>query len=108
MAKRKADGVNKSAAVRELLEQSPKMKVKEIVAALAGKGIKVAPQLVYAVKTQMKVRKRKAKRQQVAQMVQSAGGSGSLTVELLQRVKTLAQDAGGYGKLKELVDVLAQ
>ncbi len=38
MAKQK-ESVNKSAAVRELLEQNPKMPVKEIIATLAEKGI---------------------------------------------------------------------
>lgn len=45
MAKRK--GPNKSQAIREALEQNPKASAKDVVDALAAKGIKVAVGLVY-------------------------------------------------------------
>jgi hypothetical protein len=93
-----AKQVNKSAAIREALEQSPKAKTKEIVAALGAKGIKVAPTLVYYIKSHARHAKRKARRMQF-----SAGNPAELVVQ----VKRLAQAAGGYANLKQLVDAMA-
>ncbi len=60
MAKQKGTD-NKSAAIREQLTQNPQMKAKEIVAALAEKGIEVKPGIVYFIKGRMKKGRRKAR-----------------------------------------------
>jgi hypothetical protein len=96
-----AKKVNKSAAIREAMEQNPKAKTREIVALLAEKGIKVAPTLVYYIKSHARHAKRKARRMQA--MARGAGNP----VELVMQVKSLARAAGGYENLKQLVDALA-
>ncbi len=60
MAKEKANEVNKSEEIRKILHETPKKPVKEIVATLGERGIKVQPGLVYFIKGKMKG-KRKGK-----------------------------------------------
>ena len=96
-----AKKVNKSAAIREALEQSPQAKTKEIVAALGKEGSRSAPTLVYYIKSHARHAKRKARRMQAAARV--AGNPAELVVQ----VKLLARAAGGYGNLRQLVDALA-
>ena len=107
MPKRK-NGVNKSQAIREVLEQNPKAKASEVVTLLAKKQIQVKPGLVYMIKgrlAQMKSQKnRKAAR--VARAGQKTGSGDP--VALIIRVKELARDAGGMEHLKTLVSVLAE
>jgi hypothetical protein len=52
--------VNKSQAVRDILEKEPKNPVKEVVAALAGRGIKVSANSDYMLKSKAKAKGRKA------------------------------------------------
>ena len=102
MARQKS-GTNKSAAIREVYEQNPKTKVKEVMAALAAKGIQVTDSLVYIVKGKMKRKKRKQMRQKVATVT---GNSDPLTT--IKKVKALAFEVGGFGKLKALVEALTE
>ena len=105
MAKQK-DGPNKSQAIRDLLNANPKMKAKEIVSTLAGKGIKTNVGLVYMVKGHIKGRKgRKArKRKLTAQAVTVAASSGmGDAVGVVLKVKGVAAEIGGLKKLKALV-----
>lgn len=104
MARRKDRNgeVNKSAAIRAICEQNPKISVKEVVAALEEKGVGVQPSLVYFVKGKMK----RAKRKQIGQSMAKAGIANP--VELILRVRGLAQQAGGMTKLKQLVDALVE
>ena len=96
-------GVNKSAAVRELLGQNMKMPIKELVGTLAEKGIKVAPSMVYYIKSMMK----KAKRKQLRQRATRVTGNGN-AVDLIRKTKELARDAGGMANLRQLVEILAE
>src|SRR4051812_34815513 len=102
----KGDGTNRSAAIRAALIELPKAGPKEIVAHLAGKGIKVAPTLVYYIRSEAKKKQRKQKRAIVAST--SEGTKAGNPVDLVVRVKALARDAGGIGDLKRLVDALAE
>ena len=108
MAKKKA---NKSQMVRDLLKANPEMKAKEVVEALPGTGVNEG--LVYAVKGAMKEKKKRKKRVVKAAMAAvsppSSNGQGSKTdaLTMVREVKALVQKAGGYEKLKELVDALA-
>jgi hypothetical protein len=99
--------VNKSQAIRELLEQSPDAKAKEIVAKLAQKQIVVKPSLVYMIKgrlTQINWRKKK----RAARAASASQKTGSTDpIGLIIKVKQLAREAGGIGNLKTLVSVLA-
>jgi hypothetical protein len=98
-------GVNKSEAIREALAQHPQAQTKEVVALLAEKGIKVQPSLVYLIRSKQRQRRRQ-KRERVAQ---TSAKTGSVDpVELVRKVKGLAQDAGGIRNLKKLVDILAE
>jgi hypothetical protein len=92
--------VNKSAAIREMIEQNPRAKSKEIVHLLAEKGVKVAPTLVYYIRSRDKHLKRRGKHQR-------ATSTGS-PVQLIVKVKALSQEAGGMRNLKQLVDILAE
>src|SRR3954462_6625778 len=99
------DGVNKSDAIREALAQNPKAGPKDIVTLLAGRGIKVAPSLVYFIKSKAKHAKLKQKRARVAAATKGTGAPNP--VELVLRVKDIAREVGGIQNLKMLVDLLA-
>ena len=103
----------KSQAIREHLEANPKAMAKEVVDALAEKGIEVTEGLVYSVKGGLK--EKKQRRRRVVRAAQAAAatsngkpGSNADAVTLVREVKALAAKAGGYEKLKELVDALAE
>jgi hypothetical protein len=100
------DGVNKSDAIREALAQNPKAGPKDIVGLLAGRGIKVAPSLVYFIKSKAKHDKRKQQRARVAAASERTGTSNP--VEVVLRVKDIAREVGGIKNLKMLVDLLAE
>src|SRR5258706_1080845 len=95
---------NKSDAIREALAQNPKAKSKEIIAVLAQKGIKVAPTLIYYVKSKQNRARRRAKRALVAETYRKTASGNP--VELVLRVKDLAREVGGIRNLKQLVDLL--
>jgi len=97
---------NKSAAIRALLTENPKMPVREVVATLAGRGVKVRPNLVYFVKGRMKTSQRRQQRRQAAGVGQRAGEVNP--VALVRKVKALAEEVGGIKNLKQLVDLLAE
>lgn len=107
MANRSRDGVNKSAAIRELYKQNPEIKVKDVVATLKGQGITVAPNLVYLVKGQMKgEKKRRRNVNRSAASVARASGSAD-AVKTIIKVKALAVEVGGMNTLKALVEALS-
>lgn len=107
MARSKANGgVNKSEEIRKMLAESPQMKSGEIIAQLSVKGIKVAPSLVYMVKSQLKRKQRRQKREQVATASRAMGIVNP--VDLILKVKSLAGEAGGIKRLKQLVDAFAE
>jgi hypothetical protein len=97
---------NKSNAIRDLLTADPKAKSKQIITTLAERGMKVAPTLVYYVKSKMKQAQRRAKRTRVAEASRKTAAGNP--VELVLRVKDLAREVGGIANLKQLVDLLAE
>jgi len=103
---RSKNGVNKSEEIRTALKENPKAKSREIIDVLAAKGIKVAPSLVYMVKSQMKRKQRRQKRELATTTSKALGIANP--VDLILRVKALAGEAGGIRRLKQLVDVLAE
>jgi hypothetical protein len=96
---------SKSAAVRALLTENPDMPAKELIAALASEGLRVKPGLIYLVRSEMRRKQRRQVRRSVAKV---AGNGPSDPVDLIRRIRGLASEVGGYGKLRELVDVLGQ
>lgn len=109
MAKEK---INRSQAVRDYLTEKPDSTAKEVLAALSEKGIKATTALVYKVKGGMAERKKRKKRVAKAAMAATPNSNGTLAradaITMIREVKALAQKAGGYAKLKELVDALAE
>ena len=107
-------GKNISQSIRDYLTANPDSKAKEVVEALGKNGIKTNEGLVYAVKGGMKEKKRRKKRVARAAMAaaskSSSNGRASKTdaITMIREVKALAEKAGGYEKLKELVDALAE
>jgi len=97
-----AKKINKSALVRELFQQNPKIKVKQIIETLGQRKVTVKPSLVYFVKSNMRRKKRKEIRRAMAK----AGVPNP--VDLILKVRHLASESGGIGKLKQLVDALAE
>jgi hypothetical protein len=103
---RKKNSVNKSALVREFLARNPKAPVKEIVSTLKQqRNIELQPSLVYYIKSKMKRKQRREKRQRAIEAGHHAGVSNP--VQLILEVRRLAEKAGGIRHLKELVDLLA-
>jgi hypothetical protein len=108
MARRRAgqDGVNKSAAVREILAKNFHTPVREIVSTLEQRGIRIHPNLVYLIKSKAKATRRKQRRQKALENSKDLGIANP--VELVLEVRRVAQKAGGMRHLKQLVDVLAE
>ena len=107
MAKTKdSTGKTKTEHVREALAANPKAGGKEILAILAANGIRVAPSLLYFIKSKAKQKQRIAKRAQVAETTRQTGAPNPL--EVVIRVKNLARELGGIKNLKLLVELLAE
>ena len=105
MAKKKSD-VDKSAAVRLILDKDPRTPAKEIIGTLGKQGIKISEAYVYMLKRKVKLKGRKEKREKAVAASRSAGLADP--VELISGIKILSQKAGGMRTLKKLVDLLAE
>ena len=102
-----AKAPSKSSAVRAVLKGNRKMMAKDVVSALAAKGITVTEGLVYFVKGQLKGRKKKAQKEvaQVATAIATAPVmSDGDAVKTILKVKGWAAEIGGMKKLKALVE----
>jgi histidyl-tRNA synthetase len=101
-------GVNMSEEIRQVLKANPSMKAKEVVAALAEKGIKAKEGLVYYIKGKVQGRKSRRKKASklVAKVAVTTGSADALATIL--KVKHLASEVGGYKKLKALVEALSE
>jgi hypothetical protein len=109
MAKKK-DGVNKSEEIRTLVKANPEIVVKEAVAKLAEKGIKISKALFYFTKGQMKGRKARTQNDQkkaVAKVTESTHVTKSDAVATILKVKGWAKEVGGMKTLKALVEALS-
>ena len=101
---------SKSAAIHAILKGNRQMKTKDVLSALAEKGISVSEKMVYYVKGKMKGQ-RGRKKQMVAQVaaiaVATAPTSANVdAVKTILTVKGWANEVGGLKKLKALVDAL--
>ncbi len=109
MAKNASSGggkVNKSQAVRDFLAEHPTADSKAVIAGLGEKGVRVAPTMVYYVRSKLRQASRRAKRERAAESSRQSGARDP--VELVLRVKDLAREVGGIRHLKQLVDLLAE
>src|SRR5437588_9075869 len=91
------DGLNKSEAIREAMARNPEARPMEVVQLLAAGGVKVAPSLVYFIKSKAKQAKRKQKRDRMA--AASAKTTYGNPLELVIRVKQLSREVGGVENL---------
>lgn len=103
--------VNRSAAIRATFTEKPTASAKEVVETLAGKGISVSEALVYNVRKNSKMTKKRGR--PAAEKVHTNGhaGNGAAAgnpVQLILKVKDLASAIGGLKSLKQLVDALAE
>jgi transposase len=92
--------------IREILAAEPMTPTKEVVEALAAKGVKVSPNHVYLIKSKMKMKKRRQVREKAAAVIQRTGTPNP--AQAVTKVKTLALELGGLKNLKQLVDVLSE
>jgi hypothetical protein len=106
MAKANRDGVSKSAAIREILANDINTPTKDVIATLKQQGIKAHPNLVYLMKSQMRARRRKQKREKALENGRQMGIVNP--VDLILEVRRLSEKSGGIRHLKKLVDVLAE
>src|SRR5436305_615099 len=113
MAKKTRSGeVNKSAEIRELIRNNPKISASEVISTLAGKGIEVNASLYYFNKGKLKGRRgrRKKARQMVANVGATMSANGptktSDVVATILKVKHLASEVGGLKKLRALIEAL--
>ena len=104
MAKIAKKSVTNADRIREILAAEPQTPTREVVEALATKGVKVSPNHVYLIRSKNRKQHRKQKRDQAAAAAARGGMANPLS--LLRKVKALAQEAGGYDTIKQLVDVL--
>jgi hypothetical protein len=107
---RSKNGVNKSQAIRELIKENPKIKASEAVEQLASKSIKISANQFYFVKGHLKATKgrRRRIRRQVGSVTANSNGAATKidAVTAVTRLKALAEDLGGMGKLVALVEAL--
>jgi hypothetical protein len=96
---------NKSQAIRDLLTANPEMTAREVLSALSARGLKVTDNLVYFIKGKMKAKTQRRRR--VVRAARAASANGD-PVTLIREIKALAGKSGGIGKLKELVEALAE
>jgi len=115
MAKKAKSGeVNKSEAIRQLLKANPQIAASEVVSTLAGRGIKVTPNLYYFIKGNMSGRK--GRRRKIKRKVASVMGNGEMAatpansdvLATIKKVKGLAAEVGGLRKLADLVAALRE
>jgi hypothetical protein len=104
------NGVNKSEEIRMLLKANPEIGVKEVVAKLAEKGIKISNALFYFTKGRVKGQKaRKQKVQNViAKVAESTHVTNSDALTTILKVKAWAKEVGGMKALKALVEALSE
>ncbi len=107
MAKQK-ESVNKSAAIRELLKQNPKMATKDIISTLAQQGIEVKPGIVYFIKGRMKKGKGRKARAKAEASTDNIKAVKSDPVGIIRKVKNLASEVSGMAKLRALLEALAE
>lgn len=97
---------NKSQAIREHFKNNRKASAKEVVDALAKQGITVGENLVYNVKGKIKGRRKKRLKAEAVASKNVRSNSHVDPVALVKQARELAHKAGGYKKLKELLDAL--
>lgn len=104
---------SKSAAVRAILKGNGKMTAKDVVSAMAEKGVTVTEGLVYFVKGKLKGNRSQKKDQNIAAQVETATASTPApangdALKTILKVKAFAAEVGGMEKLKALAEALIE
>jgi hypothetical protein len=105
MARRAKGGVNKSEAIRGVFAASPGISVRDLIATLHGRGIKVKPNLVYLVKGNLRG---EAPRRGRPPAAAAATPKNSDALATIMKVKKVAAEVGGLRTLKALIDALSE
>src|SRR6185437_12043937 len=105
MAKKK-DSISKSQFIRDMLASNPQADFASVKAKGEEQGLKIAGSLYYMVKSKAGKARRKAKREK------AVAASGTMNarspVDVVRRVKELANDVGGLKNLMQLVSLLSE
>ncbi len=118
MAKKKA-GVNKSAAILKYQAQNPGASAKEVVSALAKRGIEITEKSVWNAKSKNKVRKKAAKKAVVVKKKRVARkkatrkkvarpGVSALSADDLFEAKKLVDKLGSLDGARKAIETLEQ
>lgn len=115
MAKKKAAGPNKSAAIREYLKSKPDAGPTEVAGELKKKGVDVALALVSNVKAAMLGRKKKKKKKKGAKpgpktgrVGRPAGPSDKVSLAHLVEAQQFAAKVGGVEQAQALLKALGK
>jgi hypothetical protein len=108
--------VNKSQAIREYYSQHRRAKPREVVAALAAKGIEVSPQTVSTIRYSMRLKKGRKKGRRGARRAAAAAparratanGRGAKLFTALVDAKKLADRLGGIDRARQALNMLEQ
>ncbi len=109
--------VTKTSLIQRYLKRHPDAKPREVVAALAKKGVEVTPATVSTIKNQMKNKgllgdSPKAKQGRVAarrgRKPRRTSPAAGATLDMLKQAKSLAESAGGVDNAKKILDALAE
>src|SRR5436190_1540038 len=106
MAKANGAPGTKAEAVTAYLAENPKAKSKDVIAALAAKGLSVSENHVYFIKSKLRGKRRHEERERAAEVTR--GTAMPNPAQAVAKVKGLARELGGLKNLKQLVDVLAE
>lgn len=113
MAKKKAAGANKSAAIREYLKSHPDAGPTEVSGELKKKGIEVALALVSNVKAAMLGRKKKKKKRAKSGLTagrvgRPAGASDKVSLSHLVEAQEFSAKVGGIEQAHALLKALGK
>ena len=105
-----SNGTTKAQSIRDIAnELGKKARPKDIIAALAEKGITVtSPQVSMTLKAAGLRRGRRKKKVVAAVAARTFTNGHDFNIDDLMKVKTLANELGGIAKLKELAAALAK
>jgi hypothetical protein len=101
--------INKAQAIRDVAKElGKKARPKDIIAALAAKGITVSPQQVSTTLKAAGLRRGRRRRKGLATVAakKNSGNGQGLNINELLQVKKLAEQLGGAARLKELAAAL--
>lgn len=92
--------VNKSQAIRDLLEAQPQLKPALIAALLQERGVNVSPQYVSMIKSNLKKRSRRTSRK--------FDTNASISLQQLVEVRGMIDKVGGVEQMERILDLIRE